>query len=131
MEGGSPEIQNWICLIQGYQFAEEYETALYWAEKASARFPESAALHIYMGDLHRALKHYDDAFRHWRRALEMEPEWLDSAYSMGFCYEELEAYEKAAEVWERIAHHLSSRGFDAEVTWPREQAEKCRMRSKR
>ena len=130
VEAGSGEIQERICLIQAYQFSEEYETALGWAEKAAEVFQESAYLHIYTGDLLRSMKRYEEAFRHWRRALEMEPEWLDSAYSMGFCYEELEDYARAYEVWEGIADHLAARGFEAEVNWPREQARKCKEKLK-
>lgn len=131
VEAGTGEIQEWICLIQAYQFEKEYETAYDWAEKAAKRFPESTYLHIYMGDLLRAMKRYGEAFPHWRRALEMEPEWLDSAYSMGFCYEELEDYEKAAEVWERITDHLAARGYDEEAIWPRQQARNCREKLRR
>lgn len=131
VEAGSREIQEWICLISAYQLGEEYEKALKIAGQAAEIFPESAYLHIYTGDLCRSLKRYEEAFRHWRRALEMEPEWLASAYSMGFCYEELEDYEKASEVWEGIADHLSGRGFDVEANWPKEQARKCREKMKR
>ena len=130
VEAGSDEIQEWICLIAACQLGEEYEKALELAGHAAQKFPESAYLHIYTGDLCRSLKRYEEAFRHWRRALEMEPEWLDSAYSMGFCHEELGDYEKAAEVWEGIADHLSVRGFDVEANWPREQAGKCREKIK-
>lgn len=126
VEAGTGEIQEWICLIQAYQFAKEYKTALHWAEKAEKRFPESATLHIYMGDLLKAMKHYEEAFPHWRRARELEPEWMDAAYSMGFAYEELGQWEKAATVWTDIADSLSSRGFEAEVAWPRQQARNCR-----
>ena len=126
VQSGSVELQEWICLIQAYQFAENYAGAWEWARKAEAKFPESATLHIYMGDLLRAMKRHTEAFPHWRRARELEPEWLDAAYSMGFCYEELGDYAKAAEVWEEIADHLASRGFDAEVIWPREQERRCR-----
>lgn len=126
---GSGELQEWICLVQAYQFAENYETAWEWAQKAEAKFPESATLHIYMGDLLRAMKRYEEAFPHWRRALEMEPEWMDAAFSMGFCYEELEDYEEAAKVWEDIAASLAAQGFEAEVNWPREQARKCREKT--
>lgn len=131
VEAGSRELQEWICLIAAYQLGEEYEKALELAGQTAEKFPESAYLHIYTGDMFRSLKRYEEAFRHWRRALEMEPEWLDSAYSMGFCYEELEDYQKASEVWEGIADHLSGRGFDVEANWPKEQARKCREKSKR
>lgn len=128
VEAGSGELQEWICLIAAYQLGEEYEKALELAQKAETKFPENAYLHIYTGDLCRSVKRYDEAFLHWRRALEMEPEWLDSAYSMAFCYEELEQWEKAREVWEEISNHLTERGFDVEANWPRAQAGKCRAK---
>lgn len=128
VEAGSREPQEWICLIAAYQNAEEYETAWLWAQRAAKEFPESAMLHISSGDLCRAMKRYDEAFLHWQRALEMEPDWCDAAYSMGFCYEELGDYANAYAVWTGIADALASRGFEAEVNWPRELARRCKER---
>lgn len=128
VEGGSGELQEWICLIQAYCFAKEYDAAWDWVQKAEAKFPESATLHIYTGDLLRSMKRYDEAFPHWKRALELEPEWCDAAYSMGSCYEELGDYEKAYQVWNDIADGLASRGFEAEVNEPRELARRCKER---
>ena len=125
VEGGSNELQEWICLIQAYSFAENYDAAWKWVQKAEGKFPESAILHIYAGDLLRSMKRYDEAFPHWKRALEMEPEWCDAAFSMGFCYEELGEYEKAYEVWTQLADSLEQRGFESEVALPRSQAHKC------
>ena len=130
VEAGSQELNEWICLIQAYTFAEDNDAAWYWAAKAEQTFPENAILHIYCGDLCRAMKRYDEAFNHWKRALELEPEWCDSAYSMGFCYEELGDYEKAYEVWTSIADNLQRRGFDSEVIWPRQLAQKCKEKIK-
>lgn len=126
VEAGSGELMEWICLIQAYSFAEDYNAAWQWAQKAAAKFPESAILHIYTGDLLRSMKRCDEAFPHWQRAMEMEPEWCDAAYSMASCYEELGDYAKACEVYTRIADNLESRGFDAEVKLPRSLAQKCR-----
>ena len=125
VEAGSNEIQEWICLIQAYTLAEENETALQWAKKAQAKFTENTSLHMYMGDLYRALKRYDEAFFHWNRATEMEPEWMDSRYSMGFCYEELGDYANALAVFSQIADELEQRGYEAEVNYPRDLAKKC------
>ena len=126
VEGGSSELQEWICLIQAYTFAKNYDAAFAWVQKAETTFPESAILHIYAGDLLRSMKRYDEAFPHWTRALEMEPEWCDAAFSMGFCYEEMGEYEKAYEVWTQLADSLTKRGFESEVALPRSQAHKCR-----
>ena len=126
VESGSDDLQEWICLIQAYSFAEDYDTAWEWIKKAEAKFPESAILHSYTGDLMRSMKRYEDAFPHWKRALEMEPEWCDCAYSMASCYEEMGDYESACAVYTQIADDLESRGFEAEVNWPRTLALKCR-----
>lgn len=126
VEGGSDELQEWICLIQAYSFAENYDAAWKWVKKAEAKFPENATLHIYSGDLLRAMKRYNEAFPHWKRAMEMEPEWCDAAYSMASCYEEIGDYANAYEVYNQIADDLESRGFEAEVNWPRSLAHKCR-----
>lgn len=128
VEAGSSDLDEWICLIQAYQLAENYETAWFWAQKAAQRFPESAMLHIYLGDLSKEMKRYEDAFSHWHRALELEPEWMDAAYSMGFCYEEMGDYEKAYGIFSDIADSLSTRGFDAESHLPRTLASQCKER---
>ena len=126
VEAGSGEIQEWVCLIQAYAFADDFDAAWEWVKKAEGKFPESATLHVYTGDLLRAVKRYDEAFVHWRRALEMEPEWCDAAYSMASCYEEMGDYVRACEMYDQIADGLEQRGFDAEVNWPRSLAHKCR-----
>lgn len=128
---GSKDLEEWICLIHAYDRNGQVEAAWKWAQKAEAKFPESAMLHIYCGDLCKALGRYGEAFCHWQRAKEMEPTWMDSWYAMGFCYEELEEYEKAATMWEEIADDLSRRGFDSEVIWPRQRAGYCREKLKK
>ena len=126
VEAGSNELQEWICLIQAYTFAENLDTAWEWVRKAESKFPENAILHIYAGDLLRSMKRYDEAFTHWKRALEMEPEWCDAAYSMASCYEEMGDYANAYAVYNQIADNLENRGFEAEVNLPRSLAKKCR-----
>ena len=127
-EAGSNELQDWICLIQSYSFEKDYDNAWEWLQKAENKFPESATLHIYAGDLLRSMKRYDEAFSRWTRAMEMEPQWCDAAYSMASCYEEQGDYGKACEVYNQIADDLEIRGFDAEVSFPRAMAQKCRER---
>ncbi len=123
---GSPELQDWICLIQAYSFEGKYDEAWHWTQRAAERFPENATLHIYTGDLLRSMKRYDEAFPHWRRARELEPDWLDAAWSMAECYEELGDYASAAETYNSIADNLTRRGFTEEVHLPRTLAHKCR-----
>lgn len=128
-EAGSSNLYEWICLIQAYSFAGDFDAAWGWIQKAEARFPESAMLHIYAGDLLRDMKRFDEAFLHWKRALEMEPDWLSAAYSMADCYAQLEDYTNASAVYNQIAENLESRGFDVEVAWPRSMAKTYREKA--
>lgn len=128
VEAGSSNLDEWICLIHAYQESGQLNAAWHWAQKAETSFPENAMLHIYYGDLCKAMGRYEEAFFHWRRAKEMEPTWMDSWYSMAFCYEELEEYDKAVQAWNAIADDLASRGFEPEVIWPRENARRCQKK---
>lgn len=125
VEAGSANLDEWICLIHAYQENGQLDAAWQWALKAERKFPESAMLHIYSGDLCKSMGRYDEAFAHWQRAREMEPTWMDSWYSMAFCYEELGDYANAYQMWKAIADDLAARGFEAEVNWPRERARRC------
>lgn len=125
VSAGSTELQEWICLIQAYYFSGDYDAAWAWAQKAETKFPESASLHIYAGDLLRAMNRSGEAFPHWKRALEMMPNCLAPAYSMASCYEDMGDYENAGAVYTQIADNLERRGFEAEVDYPRQMAQKC------
>ena len=57
--------------------------------------------------------------------LELDSTWLDSYYSMGFCYEEIGEYKKAYEVWMKLSEIITARGGVIEAEWPKEMAEKC------
>lgn len=126
VEGGSTELQDWICLIQAYSFAKDYDCAWHWTQLANARFPESATLHIYTGDLLRAMKRYDEAFPHWHRARELEPDWLDAAWSIAECHEELGRFDQAAAAYDTIVSELTRLGFTEELALPRQKANLCR-----
>lgn len=57
-------------------------------EQALKRFPDHADVHNELGFAHRSLKQFDQAFQHYRRALEINPrhrgahEYIGEAYLM-------------------------------------------------
>lgn len=130
VQTGSGDLQEWICLIDALDMAGQTQDACQWAEKAAQQFPEHAMLHIYQGNLCKALGRYDEAFVHWNRAKEMEPTWMDSWYAMAFCYEELEDYENAVQAWEALASDLCARGYEEEMRLPKERLRICREKLK-
>ena len=73
----------------------------------------------------RELKHYEEAFRYWEDALSLNSEFLDAAFSMAFCHEELGQYRQAHKVWTDLAKELNRRGLPVEAEFPKKQAENC------
>jgi len=68
--------------------AKQWGEAIAWLRKAEVRHPDSADLQNYLGYAHRNLKQFEAAFRHYKRAIELEPrhrgahEYIGEAYLM-------------------------------------------------
>lgn len=122
------DAQRWLLCTAAHHFAGKNQRALEVAMEGIERFPDRAALHIYAGDICRALKRYDEAFAYWKRAQELDQTYLDAAYSMGFCYEELGQYAEAYRVWTELTEELDCRGLNIERKYPAELAENCLKR---
>lgn len=120
--------QLWLLCTASHEFIGAYERALEVALEGIGRFPDRAPLHIHAGDICRALKRYDEAFSHWRKALDLDHSYLDAVYSMGFCYEELEQYDRAHRVWTALVQELDRRGLVIEREFPAKLAAKCEKR---
>lgn len=88
-----------------YRTKEQQENAYQAVKETLAKFPEEGQLYMYAGDICRKLKKYEEAFPYWEKAnaLNQDTGFLDSRYSMAFCYEELGEYEKACSIWDEIA----------------------------
>ena len=117
---------QWLLCTAAHYFAGENARALEVALEGIRQFPDKAALYIYAGDSCRALKRYDEAFSHWQKALALDNSYLDAAYSMGFCYEELKQYDKAYKVWTELSKELDRRGLTIEREYPETLAKSCR-----
>lgn len=122
------DLQLWVLCSAANLLVGRNLRALEVAREGLVRFPEQAVLHVHAGDACRELKRYEEAFSHWHQALAMDHSFLDAAFSMGFCYEELGQYEKAYEVWTQLTKELDRRGLTVERNFPAELAENCRKR---
>ena len=118
----------WVNLAHALLCGGDTESSLDICHDALTRFPEEGLLHVYAGDACRKLKRYDEAFAHWEAAVRLDTKFLDAMYSMAFCREELGQYDQALPLWEEIARKLDERGLEIEAQWPREKAEKCRVK---
>lgn len=117
--------EEYTCLVAALFSAKQYEECYNVTKDAIAKFPKEALLYGYAGDACRELKKYDEAFAYWEKHLELDSMWLDSLYSMGFCYEEIGDYKKAYEVWTKLSKILTQRGGVIEAQWAREMADNC------
>ena len=115
----------WLLCTAAHHMIGENDTALKTALSGIERFPESDLLHYYAGEIAREQKRFDDAFSYWRKALELDSGLMAATYSMGFCYEELEQFDKAYQVWTSLTEELDRKGFVIERKYPAELAEKC------
>lgn len=123
---GSENPEDWTCLVAAYRYSGNEEKAYEWFLKALPKFPDKAALYVLGGDVCKGLKRYDEAFKYWRKSLELDDKMDDARYSMGFCYEELGEYGKAYDMWLEIACGLEKDGYEVEKQFPLELAEKCK-----
>ena len=68
--------------------AKQWQEAIVGLRKAAVRHPDHADLQNYLGYAHRNLKQFDAAFRHYKRAIELDPrhrgahEYIGEAYLM-------------------------------------------------
>ena len=118
------------CLLcaTAHHSVEDNERALEIALDGIAKFPDKAILYCCAGNIAHTLKRCDDAFAHWRKTLELDPDMHAAAYSMGFCYEELGQFDKAYRVWCDITKELDRRGLTIERKYTADLAENCRKR---
>ncbi len=118
----------WLLCVSAWHYAGELMKACDLVQQAIEKFPDSPALHVYAGDICRALKRYEEAFRYWQRVLELDDSFLDALYSMGFCYEELEQFDKALAVWQDLYNRMLSKGLLHESQLPQKHITLCRER---
>lgn len=117
--------RSWLLCTSAYEYSGNYEKALDTALRGIGQFPDSPSLRIHAGDICRALKRYEEAFGHWKRALELDRTYLDAVYSMGFCHEEMGNFREAHRVWTELTRELDRRGLVIEREYPASRAADC------
>ena len=118
----------YLLCATAHHSIEDNERALEIALDGIARFPNKAILHCCAGDIAQTLKLYDDAFAYWRKTLELDADMHAAAYTIGFCYEELDQFDNAYRIWCDITKELDRRGMTIERKYTADLAENCRKR---
>ncbi|MBE5931621.1 MAG: helix-turn-helix domain-containing protein [Lachnospiraceae bacterium] len=120
--------REWAYLEVAYYETKKYEECYQVAKEAIAKFPEDSELYCLAGDACKELGKYEEAYLYWEKRHELDPWMLDSLYSIAFCREELEEYDKAYEAWMRIADILNERKDEIGAKFPMRRAEGCKTK---
>lgn len=130
VQAGNGNPEEWILLIAAYFYSGDMDAAYKWYQKAAEKFPKEPGVYTYGGDVCRQMKKYEEAFACWDKALELDCTYYAAAYSRGECYEELEEYEKAADVWQELMQHLTRDGYEEEIHHVKSMADRCKKKLK-
>ena len=121
--------REWANLGFAYYLAKQYEEGYCVVKDAIAKFPEDSELYGIAGDMCKELKKYEEAFRYWEKRYELEPQMLDSLFSIAFCREESGEYDKAYEAWLRIVDIMNEWDDEISVKFPMRRAQECKEKA--
>lgn len=115
---------NYSSLVAAYKYAGDNVNAIKIAEKGLSIFPQDELLLIYAGDTYKQLNERDKAIECWNKAFEINPETIDSRFSMAFYLMDLGEYEQAKEVLIQIIEWNDKRGYHIENKWVKAELSK-------
>ena len=116
---------EWSVLVRTCFYAKHYDTGYKYFLTAIDRFPGSCGLYYAGGDICRKLKRYDEAFRYWDKALELDLDRFGVLWSKASCYDELKDYGKAYETRCELVRYFKQRGYDVEAAAEEKKAQQC------
>lgn len=115
---------SYSSLLSAYKCVGDYGNALKIAEKGLSIFPNDAILLVYAGDTCKNLGKYNNAIEYWDKAFTIDPEMIDTRYSLAFYYIEQSEKDKATETLNQIFDWNNKRGFTIENKWVKSELDK-------
>jgi transcriptional regulator with XRE-family HTH domain len=109
------DVEAQRLLLIALIYAEKNEEAYAFVEKCMARFPEEWEFYVHASDIARKLGCYEEALRYADCAIAMHPTGVDAKYSKAWCYEKLEQYQDAYEMYLEIAADCRRDGYEIEA----------------
>ncbi len=118
----------WHLLIYTYLKSCHFEEGYRVFKEAINQFYNIWEIYVVGGDICKSLKKYDEAFKYWDKALEIEPHYLDAYYSKANCYEELGNNKEAYEIWSYICEDLKNAGYDVSTSYEIKKMQECKLK---
>ena len=117
LEQESDNPMNYSSLVCAYKCAGDFNNAIRIAEKGLELFPNDAILLNYAGDTYKKLGKFDEAIECWDKAFKINPEMIDTRYSMADYLIEQGEIDKAKIVLKQIIEWNAQRGYEIENKW--------------
>lgn len=109
------DVEEQLLLLIALMHAEKYEDAHDHVLNCISRFPDEWEFYAHASDISRKLGLYDEALRFADHAISIQPTWVDAKYSKAWCYEKMEKYQEAYEMYLEIAADCQRDGFEIEA----------------
>ena len=113
--GGNLDEREWLLLIEAYENAHQYEKALTVCADALQKFPDNWELRISMGDIYYRMEKYNEAIVWLEKAGEIGTYFCDEKYVIALCYQKLEKFKEAYQIYLEIADIHRKNGYDVEA----------------
>ena len=104
IEDDSSYVDAYTNLGKVYSDTEEYEMAADAYEKVLTLSPPEDQLpriHLNLGVSYLGMDRVDDAIREWKRAVELQPDYMDAYMNLGTAYQNKNLPDSSRVVWER------------------------------
>jgi len=113
--GGALDEREWILLIEAYEKTKQYEKAFSVCQEALGKYPDSWELYCNAGSLCEDMEKYEEAIGYLERAGEIGTYFCDEKYLLASCYQKLERFKEAYQVYWEIADIHRKNGYDVEA----------------
>lgn len=112
---------NYASLVSAYKSNNDLQNAFQVAEKGLSLFPNHAILLVYAGDTCKNLSLFEKAIEYWDRAFFIDPEMIDTQYSLADYLMEQGEKSKAIAVFQQIKAWNEKRGYIIENKWVKDK----------
>lgn len=113
--GGELDEREWILLIEAYEKAKQYEKAFSVCQEALQKYPGSWELYVCAGSLCEDMEKYEEAIEYLEKAGKIGTYFCDEKYILAMCYQKLERFDEAYQIYLEIADIHRKNGYDVEA----------------
>ena len=112
---GDLDEREWYLLVEAYELAKQYEKALAVCTEALQKYPNNWELCLSMGDIYYYMEKYDEAIVWLKKAGDIGTYFCDEKYQIALCYQKLEKFKEAYQIYLEIADIHRKNGYDVEA----------------